>query len=114
MNKFKTGVSDWTLTFEDNQTIKLSAVTQENVVMYADGKVYIVLVNAVYDDKLVETFYALQTNVGKVNQSFNLRDNLGKNIEQVEYNYENMKIKYMMTESTSNSVATIRIIMKNF
>jgi hypothetical protein len=114
VNKFKTGVSDWTLTFENNQVIKLIAILQENVVMYSGGKVYIVLINAVYDDKLVETFYALQTTVSHVNQKFNLRDNLGKVIEQVEYNYDNMKVKYMMTEATSSSVATIRIIMKNF
>jgi hypothetical protein len=109
---FKMGVSDWVITFDNYDIVKLDALTQENVVSYSDGKVYIVVVNVTYDDKLMKMLDKFS--VINVNQEFELRNNLGKVVGKLNFDYKDMKIKYILNQAESSGLGIMKIVMKNF
>lgn len=102
-NKFKVGTSVWELTFESGEIIVFDTVLKESSTVTASGKSSVKLENATFNTEFLDLFKQ-DARISNINQKFKLINSNGGVIEELEYNYPNMKIKNItITGEVKNS-----------
>jgi hypothetical protein len=109
--KFKIGVSDWCLTFENGEVVFIKTLTHEIVSISADGHSNIRLSNACFDTKFIDLFMK-NAKLNEVKQEFYLFDSCSDRSENmIEYNYHSMKIKNISMIGSFDSTTTVTFSM---
>lgn len=108
--KFKHGVSNWTLVF-DNQEVYLNTVRSEIVKYFCNNTIEIIINEASIPNELVHLFKQGNT-VLEVLQEYTYSD--GSNDDLIDtWVYDNLKIRTLLIISNCNGYSTFKIVLSN-
>lgn len=113
-NKFKTGVSNWCITFKGGETVPIKTVKREIVDLYADGKTRIVLhIAEIHDDLKSKMIKGVEIKkIEREEQFYVLDKHMNGELEKLPTLsiYPNMQIHRVRDVETENEWAVMEII----
>ena len=112
-NKFKIGVSDWHFIFSNNRELDINTVSKETIKFLSTGQIVIKLTDVTIKNEFINDFRE-GTVLLRVDQIFDLKDNVGETLDNVTYNYYGLVIKYIRIKGSNDSVSTLTIKLSNY
>lgn len=110
MKRFKIGVSNWELVFDDEEIIKISQLKSEKVEYTCDGDINIELNNACFVQEVIDKI-TKKSKVLKVKQSFILTD--GDILYNDEYEYDDLNLNIIQIDSDCDTSSEFKIFLTN-
>lgn len=111
MRRFKYGVSNWTLTFNDDSEFLIDTVNNENILYNCDGHIIITINDCVLRKDIIDKF-KMDNKIKLLKQDVMFYIGSGGDIEYEVWEYENVRIKEIKVNSIIEECSITSIVIE--